>query len=100
ERLLRWNDDWLRGSIAYGSGPEGSGARCGLPGYGFALPRWSDDVAPVAWYREGRAIAAHLADELAGVKVRLVAARYVCALRFLHLTRIFDDDEFFSPVEA
>ena len=100
ERLRRWNDDWLRGFIDYGSGPEDSGARFGLPGYGFALPRWSDDVDPVAWYREGRAIAAHLADELAGVKVRLVAARYVCALRFLHLTRIFDDDEFFSPVGA
>ena len=95
ERLRRWNDDWRRGFIDYGSGPEDSGARFGLPGYGFALPRWSDDVDPVAWYREGRAIAASLADELPGVTVRLTAGRYVCASLFLHVTKIFDDDEYF-----
>lgn len=55
---------------------------------------------PAIWYGEGLAIAAQLADELPGVKVRLAAIRYVCAPWFLHLTEIFDDDEFFTPVEV
>ena len=55
---------------------------------------------PAAWYREGRAIAARLAAELPGVRVRLAAVRYVCAPRFLHATKIYDDDEFYIPATA
>lgn len=102
-RLRRWNDDWRRGFIDYATESPASatvadpvGADLGLPGYGFGLPRWGDGVDPAAWYREGRAIAARLAAELPGVTVRLAAVRYVCAQRFLHATRIYDD-EFFIP---
>ena len=106
-RLRRWNDDWRRGFIDYATESPASatvadpvGADLGLPGYGFGLPRWGDGVDPAAWYREGRAIAARLAAELPGVTVRLAAVRYVCAPRFLHATRIYDDDEFFIPATA
>lgn len=97
ERLRRWNEDWRRGFVDYSSDGEDTGRDLGLPGYGYGVPRWSADVNPTAWYREGRAIAACLADELPGVTVRLAAIRYVCAPRFLHATKIFDDDEFFIP---
>ena len=73
DRIWRWNEDWRHGFIA-------------------------DDVDPVTWYREGRAIATQLADELPGVAVRLDAISYLCAPRFHHLTRIFGDDEFFTPL--
>lgn len=100
ERLRRWNEDWRRGFIDYNSDGLDTGSDLGLPNYGYGLPRWSDDVNPAIWYGEGLAIAAQLADELPGVKVRLAAIRYVCAPWFLHLTEIFDDDEFFTPVEV
>ncbi|GLB63810.1 hypothetical protein NCCP2495_16890 [Dietzia sp. NCCP-2495] len=101
ERLRRWNEDWRHGFLGYGpatgSGPDAdSGAALGLPGYGFALPRWVGGVDPVAWYREGHAIAARLAEELPGVRVRLSAVRYVCAGRFRHEIPIFDDDEYWT----
>ena len=98
ERLRRWNEDWRRGFADYDSDGVDTARDLGLPGYGYGLPRWNDGADPAAWYREGRAIAARLADELPGVTVRLAAIRYVCAPRFLHATRIFDDDEFLTPV--
>lgn len=88
ERLRRWNDDWRRGFVDYSSDGRDAGSGLELPGYGYGVPRWSDGVKPAAWYGEGRAIAAQLADELAGVKVSLAAIRYVCAPQFLTLTRI------------
>lgn len=97
ERLCRWNEDWRRGFVDYDSDGVGTGRDLGLSGYGYGLPRWTDGVAPAAWYREGREIAAQLAAELPGVRVRLSAIKYVCAPRLLHATRIFDDDEFFTP---
>lgn len=96
ERLRVWNEDWRRGFVDHDSDGVDTGRDLGLPGYGYGLPRWSADVDPVAWYREGRAIAERLAAELPGVRVRLSAVRYVCAPRFLHATKIFDDDEFFT----
>lgn len=97
DRLRRWNEDWRRGFVDYDSDGLDTGRDLGLPGYGYGLPRWADSVDPAAWYREGRAIAAQLAAELPGVRVRLSAIKYVCAPRLPHLTRIFDDDEFFVP---
>ena len=98
DRIWRWNEDWRHGFIAYGRDDDGTGAALGLPNGGFDLPEWADDVDPVTWYREGRAIATQLADELPGVAVRLDAISYLCAPRFHHLTRIFGDDEFFTPL--
>lgn len=83
DRVRRWNEDWRHGFIDYGQDDDGTGAALGLPSGGFALPEWADDVDPVAWYRAGRAIAAHLADELPSVAVRLAAVSYLCAPRFL-----------------
>ncbi|MBB1058611.1 hypothetical protein G6020_14730 [Dietzia sp. B19] len=100
ERLRRWNEDWRRGFVDYSTDGRDAGSELGFPGYGYGVPRWSDAVNPATWYGEGLAIAAQLADELPGVKVRLAAISYVCAPRFLLLTRIFDDDEFFTPVEV
>lgn len=97
DRIWRWNEDWRHGFIDYGRDHGGTGAELGLPNQGFALPEWADDVDPIAWYREGRAIAAQLADELPGVEVRLDAVSYLCAPRFRHLTKVFGDDEFFTP---
>ena len=96
ERLRVWNEEWRRGFLDYDSDGVDTGRDLGLPGYGYGLPRWSADVDPVAWYREGRTIAARLAAELPGVTVRLTAVRYVCAPRLPLVARIFDDDEFFS----
>ncbi|MDV6300123.1 hypothetical protein R3P82_13520 [Dietzia maris] len=98
DRLRQWNEEWHRGFLGYGRDDDGASADLGLPNGGFALPEWADDVDPVAWYREGHAIAASLADQLPGVTVRLRAIRYVCAPRFLHLTKVFGDDEFFTPL--
>ena len=96
ERLRRWNDDWRHGFVDYGSDRDDEGTALGLPVGGWGLPRWGDGVDPTAWYREGRAIAARLAEELPGVRVRLAAVRYVCAPRFRHVAKILDDDEFFT----
>lgn len=71
DRIGRWNDDWRKGFLGYASDVDDSGRTLGLPWYGFGLPRWGNGVDPVGWYREGRAIAAGLADELPGVRVRL-----------------------------
>lgn len=98
ERLRQWNEDWRHGFLDYGRDDDGTSAVLGLPNGGFALPEWADGIDPATWYREGRAIAASLADQLPGVKVRLSAVRYVCAPRFLHLTKVFGDDEFFTPL--
>lgn len=82
DRILRWNDDWRRGFVDYGRDDD-EGAALGLPGYGYGVPIWGDDVDPVAWYREGLAIAEQLAEELPGVEIELVAIRNVCAPRFV-----------------
>lgn len=89
-RILRWNDDWRRGFSSYGSGAGDDGAALGLDGYGYAIPEWTG-VDPVAWYREGLAIAERLAEELPGVEVELAAIRNVCSPRFLmkdHTSRL------------
>ena len=98
DRIWRWNEDWHRGFLDYGQDDEATSADLGLPNGGFALPEWADDVDPADWYREGRAIAASLADQLPGVTVRLRAIHYVCAPRYLRLTRTSRDDEFFTPL--
>lgn len=100
ERLRRWNEDWRCGFVDYGAGSGESGDALGLPGYGYGVPLWSDGVNPAVWYGEGRAIAARLAYELPGVRVRLAAIRYVCAPSFLDLIEISDYEEFFTPVQA
>lgn len=99
ERLRKWNDDWNRGYLGISSGRDRSVTDLGLTGIGFDLPRWSDDVDPIDWYREGMVIAAQMAEELPGVPIRLDVADYVHARRFLDLTGAFDD-EFYTPVET
>lgn len=97
ERLRRWNEIWQRGYLGVDTDRNDAVSDLGLTGIGFDLPYWSDDVDPVAWYREGLGIAARLAEELPGVPVRLDVADYVHARRFLEITGAFDD-EFFSPI--
>lgn len=74
DRLRRWNDDWVRGYLGFGSGRDPVVSDLGLAGIGFDLPRWSDDVDPLDWYREGMGIAARMAEELPGVPIRLGVA--------------------------
>lgn len=108
DRLLSWNDDWRRGFVSYGDNDDGGGGELGLRGGGYGVPVWADEVDPVAWYREGLALANQLAEQLPGVEVSLAAIRNVCSPRQLmqdHTSRLRRQapatfsDTFFVPVD-